>query len=1166
MNKPIREVTKQNPCPHCGKPDWCYSIGNLFVCNRDNPPADGWYQTGKTDRDGHFYYAPVQDLPEKQPRQSQTRTWEYLDRSGNQLVRVVRIDNPTSLNNSPPKIIWQEYWLEHPDLAKFRTDEYWVKLSQKDYDKGKCTEAQWELFNQLKEEKRQHIPIYRYHEIQQAISENKIIFIVEGESCADKFWELGIPATTNIGGSKKWRTNHTQDLLEGRSKKAEGRRLTVEEQTRISQSVNRTGNNDISINTSNIEKINSLEKQSNDKIPLPSALCPLPSIILCPDRDKPGVEHMERIYQDFPHAQWLYAFPQSPLWNLPLPLSDGLDIADWIDELKHSYRLDRYEIIKTIYESIEGYRNLSVNNDNNVNKLLSNSEVVSNSLVNKSVNNPVNSRQQCQQTEEVKSQKLKVKNDNAPPMSETELIAKLHEIIDIAPKKSVLTTFFFQLSKSTGRSVNQIEKLYNELVKEIDRESERPLREQEITQLLTLESNHLNLEDYLPVEMVNPLNHIAEILGSNSLSQLTALLPVIASLVNPDTKLILLKSSKFYARPIFYSAVVGESGSAKSPTMKTFTDPLTQYMQGKAENIYQQQLANYETIKADKSVETKPPKPKAIEYYVTDVTSECVAQIINDQPNKGFLMLFDELSGLIKQNNAYRGGKGADQEKILSGRDGTGWKVNRKSGDRFNNVRSTYSILGAITPDILRQQMGNCQDESGYWARFVYSYLPLKKCKFPDNELNIDIYPMLCSLYKNLERLPATQYHLCPVGVSIYQEFFNEMEEKKITDPNQAMRAVYSKFKRVGGEIALLLQSLHKAFYYTEDDDSNGITYIAPEFIAMGVELAKRYIAEIKAIYLRHEGSDEKNLSPIYSRIINLSQRKGWLTARELKQGDRFFRKLSTVDIRHHFQNMMDLGFGVIRGVGKAVEWCFNQVKSEKVKVKSNDVDQNVDTAINTQNYSYAYSPPDNQVIREKLKVTCIEQSRNNSEETSNLTQNTYSSQSPNTCIERSRNNVDNVARKVDKFVDSQKDAKSIENTKVEPVTPVNVVDNVDAFVDTQNKPETITNSEIDPSTPVNVDNNQVKSEKSNVKSNNFDSIVCSSLDSEPYDPSDILSNSEVKSSKYHKLYAIVPKQYSQTGILVDLREDKGYLWGRQSGMSKFVKVPLSQIIEYRQE
>lgn len=198
----------------------------------------------------------------------------------------------------PQKIIWQEYWLEHPELTKFRTEECWVKLSHKDYDKGKCTEAEWELFNQLKEEKRQQIPIYRYQEIQKAIAQNKTIFIVEGESCADALWELGIPATTNIGGSKKWRDYHSQDLF----------------------------------------------LSSNSSLPL---------IVLCPDRDTPGVEHMDRINQHFPNALWLYAFPQSPLWNIALPDSNGLDIADWIDELKNSYGLSDEQIKETIFHSVE---------------------------------------------------------------------------------------------------------------------------------------------------------------------------------------------------------------------------------------------------------------------------------------------------------------------------------------------------------------------------------------------------------------------------------------------------------------------------------------------------------------------------------------------------------------------------------------------------------------------------------------------------------------------------------------------------------------------------------------------------------------------------------------------------------------------------------------------
>src|SRR4028118_1039843 len=56
----LLSVSKASPCLHCGKPDWCYSIGELSVCNRDQPPATGWQATSKADKDGHFYYAPVQ--------------------------------------------------------------------------------------------------------------------------------------------------------------------------------------------------------------------------------------------------------------------------------------------------------------------------------------------------------------------------------------------------------------------------------------------------------------------------------------------------------------------------------------------------------------------------------------------------------------------------------------------------------------------------------------------------------------------------------------------------------------------------------------------------------------------------------------------------------------------------------------------------------------------------------------------------------------------------------------------------------------------------------------------------------------------------------------------------------------------------------------------------
>lgn len=122
-------VTKTNPCPHCGKPDWCYLIGELSVCKRDQPPATGWEATSETDKGGSVYYNRPQE--KKTIRPADTRHWEYPARDGSRLVRVARVDD-----GKGGKKIWQEHW----DGSKWQ--------------KG------------LGNVDRASIPIYRYKEIQ----------------------------------------------------------------------------------------------------------------------------------------------------------------------------------------------------------------------------------------------------------------------------------------------------------------------------------------------------------------------------------------------------------------------------------------------------------------------------------------------------------------------------------------------------------------------------------------------------------------------------------------------------------------------------------------------------------------------------------------------------------------------------------------------------------------------------------------------------------------------------------------------------------------------------------------------------------------------------------------------------------------------------------------
>ena len=234
----LQPATKDNPCPHCkhfaetgNKDDWCYSIGSLSVCKRQAEPAPGWYRTTKCDAQGTPYYAPV--IEKKATRREQIRYWEYQARDNSKLVRVKRTDTLVG------KAIKQQRW--------------------------DGNEWQFGLKGYVK---RSDIPVYKYKAIREAIKLGETIFIVEGEPCADPLWELGIPATTNIGGAGKWLLSDTEDLKGAK-------------------------------------------------------------VVLVPDRDKPGMKHMLSIAEYFPDAQWLLPFPNSPVWK-NLPESKGVDVADWI--------------------------------------------------------------------------------------------------------------------------------------------------------------------------------------------------------------------------------------------------------------------------------------------------------------------------------------------------------------------------------------------------------------------------------------------------------------------------------------------------------------------------------------------------------------------------------------------------------------------------------------------------------------------------------------------------------------------------------------------------------------------------------------------------------------------------------------------------------------------
>jgi predicted P-loop ATPase len=106
----------------------------------------------------------------KPVRRQSRMEYFYPDRDGNPLVKVVRIDP----GDGTKKKISQHHW----DGSK------WVGGNP--------------------DEVKKQIPIYRYAQVRSAIERGEPVFFVEGEGVVDALWELGIPATTTIGGAGKF--------------------------------------------------------------------------------------------------------------------------------------------------------------------------------------------------------------------------------------------------------------------------------------------------------------------------------------------------------------------------------------------------------------------------------------------------------------------------------------------------------------------------------------------------------------------------------------------------------------------------------------------------------------------------------------------------------------------------------------------------------------------------------------------------------------------------------------------------------------------------------------------------------------------------------------------------------------------------------------------------
>ena len=522
-----------------------------------------------------------------------------------------------------------------------------------------------------------------------------------------------------------------------------------------------------------------------------------------------------------------------------------------------------------------------------------------------------------------------VKFPNFDPLSVEQVTEEIDKLVANGATGSYLTGQLNRLAAASQYYVGELRKLYYERLGESDLECDRDINRTEIENLLNLNDQSLDLADYLPPSLAQPISQWCNWLNIRPAVALTALLAGISSVHKTGTELVLQRNQNFRVPSTIYAALVSPSGQKKSPLFHNIIRRSLNTLEKEKLTVYEAAMEDYQTA-LQQWEETKegkkPEKPKdPTIYYFTNATGEAIPIQAAKDPSKTLLALIDELAGYFNSSNAYRGGRGSDKQDLLSYFDGSGQTILRASGVRVN-LKSIYlSIFGTIQPEVLKRHMEDCSDPDGNWARFLFVNQPMQTATLHDDDgMAVQISDRLTEFYRRTDQLPEMEYRLSPQAFKRYQTIYNQLERLRVTHPKSGMAAVYSKMEGYIGRLALNLHVLWELDAGKPCPDQE-----IPLFIMeMAIQLAKFYMGQVK---LMHANADDESLPTHIVKVLELSKRldtyseSGWIKAKNIQDMFTGKKRPSAQVARDWMNEAVALGFGQTRGKGNRLEYHWHR-------------------------------------------------------------------------------------------------------------------------------------------------------------------------------------------------------------------------------------------------
>lgn len=381
-------------------------------------------------------------------------------------------------------------------------------------------------------------------------------------------------------------------------------------------------------------------------------------------------------------------------------------------------------------------------------------------------------------------------------------------------------------------------------------------------------------------------------------------LPLLAGLASAigNSRRVRLKAD--WCEPsILWCAIVGESGTVKSPAIELPLQPLRDRQQRAmtehAEAVRawkidhdRWKVAHREWM-AEGCVgepEPEPDRPVCERFIIDDVTTEAVVLRLRENP-RGLVLARDELSGWFGSFDRYTGSKGGDAPKWLECFGARPLTVDRKGGETLYVSRASVSICGGVQPEILRRALSGPHRESGLAARFLFAYPPRRPKRWTDREVSRETSNRLWSIYANLLALEPegddddvrpVDVRLDPEARAAFVRFVDEHGEATYERDGDEAAA----FSKLEGYAARLAMVLHLARWAGGEGIDPGV--IDAGSVGAGVDLARWFGGEAERIYALFDGDDEDRER---DRLLGWIGRKGGrVSARDLTHNLRRFR------------------------------------------------------------------------------------------------------------------------------------------------------------------------------------------------------------------------------------------------------------------------------------